>query len=188
MGIGESDLTEVTTPRGSVKAQAWITGVRPGVLFLPIHYGYWDTGGGFGPAPAPTTTASAPVGDVGFRAAGDHTALADHSIYHLGQDLAEWSRQHVREIVEIAGDYGQKLDREPKSELGTARRLRERGSEMLGRKGFPELALLHDLREIYTKACGVSADWEMLAQAARASSTWICWPWSRAATRTPCGT
>ncbi|GAA1680664.1 hypothetical protein GCM10010977_21060 [Citricoccus zhacaiensis] len=91
----------------------------------------------------------------------------DHSIYHLGQDLAEWSRQHVREIAEIAGDYGQKLDHEPKSELATARRLRERGSEMLGRKGFPELALLHDLREIYTKACGVSADWEMLAQAAQ---------------------
>ena len=59
------------------------------------------------------------------------------------------------------------MDREPKSELGTAWRLRERGSEMLGRKGFPELALLHDLREIYTKACGVSADWEMLAQTAQ---------------------
>ncbi|MEW1979503.1 nitrate reductase [Citricoccus sp. NPDC079358] len=119
-GIGEGDLTEVTTPRGSVKAQARITGIRPGVLFLPFHYGYWDTGGGYGPgdggraaneltitdwdpaskqpifktaaaqirrvsadkgpAPAPTTTASAPVGDVGFRTAGDHTALADEKV------------------------------------------------------------------------------------------------------------
>ncbi|MFC7403452.1 hypothetical protein [Citricoccus sp. GCM10030269] len=91
----------------------------------------------------------------------------DHSIYHIGRDLAEWSRQHVREIADIGRDYEQDLQREPKSELATARRLRERSSEMLGRKGFPELALLHDLREIYIKACGVSTDWEMLAQAAQ---------------------
>lgn len=91
----------------------------------------------------------------------------DHSIYHLGRDLAEWSRQHVREIADIARDYGQDLDREPKAELAMGRRLRERASELLGRKGFPELALLHDLRQIYIQACGVSADWEMLAQAAQ---------------------
>lgn len=119
LGIGEGDLTEVTTPRGAVRAQARITGIRPGVLFLPFHYGYWDTGGGYapvdggraaneltitdwdpvskqpifktaaaqirrvaaghGPAPAPTTTASAPAGDVGFRTAGDHTALTEEA-------------------------------------------------------------------------------------------------------------
>ncbi|MFD6268031.1 molybdopterin oxidoreductase family protein [Nocardia asteroides] len=43
--IGEGDLLEVQTRRGAVWARARISGIRPGVLFLPFHYGYWDTGG-----------------------------------------------------------------------------------------------------------------------------------------------
>ncbi len=30
-------------------ARLRISGVRPGVLFLPFHYGYWDTGSGHEP-------------------------------------------------------------------------------------------------------------------------------------------
>lgn len=41
-GIGEGDLVEIRTPRGCVEASARITGIRPGVVFLPFHYGYWD--------------------------------------------------------------------------------------------------------------------------------------------------
>ncbi|MDN6678506.1 MAG: hypothetical protein L0L17_02255 [Yaniella sp.] len=44
-GISESDFTEITTPRGTVTAQVRITDIRDGVLFLPFHYGYWDTTG-----------------------------------------------------------------------------------------------------------------------------------------------
>lgn len=44
-GIAEGDLTEVSTPRGTVEAKARITAMRDGVLFLPFHYGYWDTTG-----------------------------------------------------------------------------------------------------------------------------------------------
>ncbi|WP_116452153.1 molybdopterin oxidoreductase family protein [Blastococcus litoris] len=102
-GLVEGDLLEVTTPRGRVRAKLRVSGIRPGVLFLPFHYGYWDTAGEHappdgedgraaneltltdwdpvskqpifktaaaqvervaaadGPAPAPTTTGSAPV-------------------------------------------------------------------------------------------------------------------------------
>ena len=45
-GLGEGDLLEVSTPRGRVRARLRISGIRPGVLFLPFHYGYWDTDGG----------------------------------------------------------------------------------------------------------------------------------------------
>lgn len=34
---------QIRTPRGEVAARMRITGIRPGVLFLPFHYGYWDT-------------------------------------------------------------------------------------------------------------------------------------------------
>ncbi|TPV49878.1 nitrate reductase [Pseudarthrobacter phenanthrenivorans] len=48
-GIAEGDVAEVETPRGSVRAQVRIGGIREGVLFLPFHYGYWDTGAGHEP-------------------------------------------------------------------------------------------------------------------------------------------
>jgi len=41
-GWREGDLLRVTTPRGDVLARLRVSGVRPGVLFLPFHYGYWD--------------------------------------------------------------------------------------------------------------------------------------------------
>jgi ferredoxin-nitrate reductase len=43
-GIGEGDRCTVTSPRGSVEATARLGGPRPGVVFVPFHYGYWDQG------------------------------------------------------------------------------------------------------------------------------------------------
>lgn len=91
----------------------------------------------------------------------------DHEIYHLGRDLARWSQHHVQKIARIAGNYGLHLDLEPEDESGLAERLREKGAELIGRRGDPALLLLRDLREIYMKASGVSVDWELLAQAAQ---------------------
>lgn len=51
-GWSEGDLLRVTTPRGRVDAKLRICGIRPGVLFLPFHYGYWDTPGGHEPGDA----------------------------------------------------------------------------------------------------------------------------------------
>ncbi|WP_328876970.1 molybdopterin oxidoreductase family protein [Streptomyces sp. NBC_00299] len=42
-GVEEGDLVEVTSPRGSVRGRLRITGIRDGMVFLPFHYGYWDT-------------------------------------------------------------------------------------------------------------------------------------------------
>ena len=32
------------SPRGTVRARARVCGIRPGVVFVPFHYGYWDRG------------------------------------------------------------------------------------------------------------------------------------------------
>lgn len=91
----------------------------------------------------------------------------DHEIYHLARDLARWSQQHVRDIADIAKNYGEDLDPEPRGEMGLMEAIREKGSEMVGRRPETGMLLLRDLRELYLKACGVSADWELLAQAAQ---------------------
>ncbi|MDX3095570.1 nitrate reductase [Streptomyces sp. ME01-24h] len=48
-GLDEGDLVEVTTPRGALRGRLRVTGIRPGLLFVPFHYGYWDTPQGHGP-------------------------------------------------------------------------------------------------------------------------------------------
>ncbi|MFJ7045642.1 molybdopterin oxidoreductase family protein [Streptomyces sp. NPDC101112] len=50
LGLGEGDPVEVSTPRGSLQARLRLSDVRPGVLFVPFHYGYWDTPSGSGPS------------------------------------------------------------------------------------------------------------------------------------------
>jgi anaerobic selenocysteine-containing dehydrogenase len=57
-GIIDGDVLAVSSPRGTLRAQARITGIRPGVLFIPFHYGYWDT-------------------DPAVPAAGDHDRAAN---------------------------------------------------------------------------------------------------------------
>jgi hypothetical protein len=91
----------------------------------------------------------------------------DHEIYHVARDLAGWSQRHVTEIAAVAGDYGEHLDPEPHGESNLAQRALDKASELAGRTRTPGLLMLRDLREVYMKASGVSADWEMLAQAAQ---------------------
>jgi ferredoxin-nitrate reductase len=42
LGIADGDLVGVSSPRGAIQAPARICGVRPGVVFVPFHYGYFD--------------------------------------------------------------------------------------------------------------------------------------------------
>ncbi len=59
LGIAEGEYAEIRTARGVVQARARIGGIREGVVFLPFHYGYWDT--------------DDPTGEKGERAANELT-------------------------------------------------------------------------------------------------------------------
>ena len=58
LGLTEGDLTEVSSPRGTLRARVRISGIRDGVLFVPFHYGYWDTPGGSSPDGGPGRAAN----------------------------------------------------------------------------------------------------------------------------------
>ncbi|MBO3750741.1 hypothetical protein J5X84_32080 [Streptosporangiaceae bacterium NEAU-GS5] len=94
---------------------------------------------------------------------------ADHEVYHLARDLAVWSQRHVRALAEAAPSYGIDLSAEPEGKATLAERLRERGSELLGLRSDAGLLMLRDLRTVYTEAAGISLDWEMVGQAAKAA-------------------
>jgi anaerobic selenocysteine-containing dehydrogenase len=53
IGVREGDRVRVETPRGAVEADARLTGIREGVVFVPFHYGYWDTDQPGGPDSRP---------------------------------------------------------------------------------------------------------------------------------------
>jgi hypothetical protein len=92
----------------------------------------------------------------------------DHEIFYLARDLAGWSQEHVRELARIGRNYDVELDPEPDDDISMMAKIRQRGSELLGRRHDPAVLLLVDLREIHRKAAGVSLDWEILAQTAQA--------------------
>lgn len=117
LGISEGDIVRVGSPRGAIEAPVRVGGTRPGVVFAPFHYGYFDTEGGSRPdgtaraaneltrtewdpvskqpiykvtavrvtkiadggrpSLAPTTAASAPVGDIDLHTVGGPRAEAE---------------------------------------------------------------------------------------------------------------
>lgn len=93
----------------------------------------------------------------------------DHEIFHIARDIAKWSQAHVVELARAGRDYGLKLDEEPREDVGPASGLRQKASELVGRRPDPGLVLLADLRHLYREASGVSLDWELLAQGAQAA-------------------
>lgn len=60
--LDEGDLVEVASPRGTLRGRLRVTDIRRGLLFVPFHYGYWDTPAGF-----------RPDGDTPSRAANETT-------------------------------------------------------------------------------------------------------------------
>jgi ferredoxin-nitrate reductase len=45
LGISEGDLLELSSPRGRVEGPARISRIRPGIVFVPFHYGDWRAEG-----------------------------------------------------------------------------------------------------------------------------------------------
>ena len=50
---------------------------------------------------------------------------------------------------------------------GLMEKVRQKASELTGRRSAPGLLLLADLRHLYREASGTSLDWELLAQGAQ---------------------
>ena len=45
LGIAEGDMVRVESRRGHMEARARVSGIKPGVVFVPFHYGYFDEPG-----------------------------------------------------------------------------------------------------------------------------------------------
>jgi anaerobic selenocysteine-containing dehydrogenase len=59
LGVGEGDRVRVESPRGAIEGPARVDGVRPGVVFVPFHYGSWDQPAGAPPRAANELTVTA---------------------------------------------------------------------------------------------------------------------------------
>lgn len=76
----------------------------------------------------------------------------DHEVFHVTRDMAKWSQIHVAELARIGHDFGLDLDPETNEDLGALATLRQRASELVGRRPEPGLLLLADLRHLYREA------------------------------------
>ena len=106
------------------------------------------------------------LGRTLLRIADKHRA--DHEVYYVGRDLAQWCTRHVREIAVIAGQFGEDLDPSPDGSPSVVDQARRWMSERNGRSSQMELVMVRDLREVYLRASSVLTDWEMIGQAAQA--------------------
>ena len=91
----------------------------------------------------------------------------DHEVFHLTRDMATWSQQHVAALAEAGREFDLDLDPEPRHVHGLMEKVRQKASELTGRRSAPGLVLLADLRHLYREASGTSLDWELLAQGAQ---------------------
>ncbi|WP_328862965.1 hypothetical protein [Streptomyces sp. NBC_00306] len=94
---------------------------------------------------------------------------AEHEIFHVSTDLAQWSREHAQRIAEAIEREDHARPEEasgPHSDLVPRSQNREPRPERACSQ--PALLLLRDLRDLHLGASANSLYWEMLAQAAQA--------------------
>jgi hypothetical protein len=95
---------------------------------------------------------------------------AEHDVFHLSQTLSGWCDEHARRLAADATRYDVELDPGADGEDGPLARVRERASELVGRRPEPGLLLLRDLRELHLAAARASLAWTALGQGAQAVS------------------
>ncbi len=94
----------------------------------------------------------------------------DQEVYHLTRTLADISRRNVEELAHFQERYPISGGTEAGGgEVGLLGRLREKGSELVGRRPESGLLLLRDLRELYMMASEASINWVILGQGAQAA-------------------
>jgi len=91
----------------------------------------------------------------------------DHEVFHVTRDMARWSQRHVAELADAGREFGLELDPEARHVHGLMEAVRQKASELTGRRSAPGLLLLADLRHLYRESSGTSLDWELLAQGAQ---------------------
>lgn len=97
----------------------------------------------------------------------------EQDVFHLTRTLSAWCDRHVHRLAEQAARYDIDLDAgavEDEQDRGLVSRLREKGSELVGRRPEPGMLLLRDLRELHLSAARASLAWTVLGQGAQAVS------------------
>ncbi len=98
---------------------------------------------------------------------------ADHDVFHLTRTLSLWCDRHVERLAAQGARYGTDLDAAAgadEQDRGLLARVREKGSELTGRRPEAGILLLRDLRELHLAAARASFAWTALGQGAQAVS------------------
>lgn len=93
---------------------------------------------------------------------------AEHDVHHLSATLAGISRAHVEALAPFGERYGVEVDGSGGASAVLAA-VREKASELSGRRPEAGLLLLRDLRELFLLASDASLGWTVLGQAAQAA-------------------
>jgi hypothetical protein len=96
---------------------------------------------------------------------------ADHDVYHLTRTLAQHAQSRLEALEAHAERYGASVDADAVSEDagGVLSTVREKSSELLGRRSAVGLVLLRDMRKLHLLAAEASINWTILGQGAQAA-------------------
>lgn len=93
----------------------------------------------------------------------------DHDVFHITLRMATWCEAHLERLKPQGERYGISLDPgDADDDGGLFSALREKGSELLGRRPESGLLLLRDVRKLHLIAANVSINWTILGQGAQA--------------------